>query len=1114
VYFFFYLAREKDNMDLNWQNQGQTLLNIFKTWYASDKNAYSEYYLVLCLMMQHLYPGSIDEAQQEANRKQMEKEINTIKGRTHLWTIAVYGPFLAAKALVPKTNKTWKEYSTQKNADLSLNNAYTNRRKKDATSIAYLTHGAQYTLWYGMKSNQLRPTEQKQFGLPEGTTHAQAYEQLLCTVPLLPLTSEVPTNFPSSNKTNTKLEKVDMYIEVLLTCRQMRQKADRAVLQKWYMGIIDMKTMRNKTLWEDCKTKTACKILKQRCHIKMILWFLLARLAKEDAPPAANTPPANTPPANTPANPIIIPPTSAPSAPISVQKQALTYLQQLCAVTEFVCLPKVGVQQLDVLDTLLKAAEAEPLDPTAFLTAATTYVERDDDNVWTFTYHGIRMEIAEGEKQHLLYRFAQAKNTNKVIYALVPLFARIFRVYDDKEACQKRCGYTEQCEFNNDASVKLFNQFNYGKGTQTLEQVLQRCQSKDRITGFNCNDGMCRPSTDSNPRFSKADYGNLATAHQQCLKYCEGTAGYTCYGETGNKRECTEVQEDAAFPFKNYESREAAREACNKESENCLDQQSPFDFEEITNITGKECGQETKGVGQYENFYFPWPQANSNRITSSNVDEGKIYQLSKPQDFLQTYFDRNLAALKGFIMNHGAGSGKTITAQAIVSNFLDSNHNDGRDAWHVLWVTKSSLKEQPLQDFYLHPSGFLKRAILRPTPFDMQRWMRRMSNKNDPWKYKDKDGNVVTISRNSRQYLPLDNSGQYDIRKDTNAKQLIRFRICMHAYYDSEHRKRFAKNFNLLGKDVERISAQNPAPRVNKAITYQAFVDLLKRKRNKEIDTIRDKMWQMGGNEDPLRKTLVVVDEAHNLVSNSDHYHTVLKYFHNSFQRSKDNSCKVVLMTATPITTHPVQAVHLLHLIQEDRTRWLGEKQVKMRQNKRIPVPHYTKENFVEAGPMTWERKMQFSRLMGNDKISYFAGELDPRFFALKLWGDISQVDDGISFFGPDNGILLTTLSTRMIKSMRESVQSVNEATDIQRMLLNRNMTLHQARGNERNHQPDKVSIDEIGLVKDSNAAAVAAVEQEGPPPVPSVKTTAWMRALLTRFNDVVLPEDDDDDDY
>lgn len=822
----------------------------------------------------------------------------------------------------------------------------------------------------------------------------------------------------------------------------------------------------------------------------------------------------NTPPANTPVNPIIIPPTSVPSAPIPVRKQALTYLQQLCAVTEFVCLPEVGVQQLDVLDTLLKAAEAEPLDPTAFLKAATDYVERNDDNVWTFTYHGIRRKITETEKQHLLYRFAQSKISNKVIYALMPIFANIFRVYDDKEACQKRCGFTEQCEFNNDASVKLFNQFNYGGTAETLEQVLQRCQNKDRITGFNCNDGMCRPSTDSNPRFSKADYGNLATAHQQCLKYCEGTAGYTCYGETGNKRECTEVQEDAAFPFKNYESREAAREACNKESENCLDQQSPFDFEEITNITGTECGQETKGVGRYENFYFPWPQANSNRITSSNVDEGKIYQLSKPQDFLQTYFDRNLAALKGFIMNHGAGSGKTITAQAIVSNFLDSNHNDGRDAWHVLWVTKSSLKEQPLQDFYLHPSGFLKRAILRPTHFDVQRWMRRMSNKNDPWKYKDKDGNVVTISRNSRQYLPLDNSGQYDIRKDTNAKQLIRFRICMHAYYDSEHRKRFAKNFNLLGKDVERISAQNPAPRVNKAITYQAFVDLLKRKRNKEIDTIRDKMWQMGGNEDPLRKTLVVVDEAHNLVSNSDHYHTVLKYFHNSFQRSKDNSCKVVLMTATPITTHPVQAVHLLHLIQEDRTRWLGEKQVKMRQNKRMPVPHYTKENFVEAGPMTWERKMQFIRLMGNDKISYFAGELDPRFFALKLWGDISQVDEFLPSISDTDGIMQTTLSTRMIKSMRESVQSVNEATDIQRMLLNRNMTLHQARGNERNQQSNKVSIDEIGLVKDSNAAAVIAVDQEEAQPVPSVKTTAWMRALLRRFNDVVLPEDDDDDDY
>ena len=77
--------------------------------------------------------------------------------------------------------------------------------------------------------------------------------------------------------------------------------------------------------------------------------------------------------------------------------------------------------------------------------------------------------------------------------------------------------------------------------------------------------------------------------------------------------------------------------------------------------------------------------------------KASIYQLSKPQDFLQTYFKRELGSLKGFIMNHGAGSGKTVTAQAIVSNFLDSRREDGADAWNILWVTKSTLLGQPFE---------------------------------------------------------------------------------------------------------------------------------------------------------------------------------------------------------------------------------------------------------------------------------------------------------------------------------------------------------------------------------------------------------------------------------
>ena len=83
----------------------------------------------------------------------------------------------------------------------------------------------------------------------------------------------------------------------------------------------------------------------------------------------------------------------------------------------------------------------------------------------------------------------------------------------------------------------------------------------------------------------------------------------------------------------------------------------------------------------------------------------------------------------------------------------------------------------------------------------------------------------------------------------------------------------------------------------------------MQRKRDKNIATIVDKMYN--ANQDPLHKTLIIIDEAHNLVEgDEDKYQSLLTAFHRSFQQSQEDSCKVVLMTATPITTNPLQAIH------------------------------------------------------------------------------------------------------------------------------------------------------------------------------------------------------------
>lgn len=100
-------------------------------------------------------------------------------------------------------------------------------------------------------------------------------------------------------------------------------------------------------------------------------------------------------------------------------------------------------------------------------------------------------------------------------------------------------------------------------------------------------------------------------------------------------------------------------------------------------------------------------------------------------------------------------------------------------------------------------------------------------------------------------------------------------------------------------------------------ISYKQFSNLLLKKNN-----YYDEIVERNGTTDPLRKTLIVIDEAHKLyapnVFGSEKPNTQIleTMIQNSYAKSGKDSCRVLLMTATPFTEDATEMLQLLNLLR------------------------------------------------------------------------------------------------------------------------------------------------------------------------------------------------------
>jgi hypothetical protein len=102
-------------------------------------------------------------------------------------------------------------------------------------------------------------------------------------------------------------------------------------------------------------------------------------------------------------------------------------------------------------------------------------------------------------------------------------------------------------------------------------------------------------------------------------------------------------------------------------------------------------------------------------------------------------------------------------------------------------------------------------------------------------------------------------------------------------------------------------------------ISYKQFSNMLL-KKNK----IYNEMVRRNGTDDPLHKTLLIIDEAHKLysptVAKSEKPNTDIleEMIQKSYEKSGKDSVRVLLMTATPFTEDGMEMIKLLNLLKEN----------------------------------------------------------------------------------------------------------------------------------------------------------------------------------------------------
>ena len=204
-------------------------------------------------------------------------------------------------------------------------------------------------------------------------------------------------------------------------------------------------------------------------------------------------------------------------------------------------------------------------------------------------------------------------------------------------------------------------------------------------------------------------------------------------------------------------------------------------------------------------------------------------------------------------------------------------------------------------------------------------------------------------------------------------------------------------------------------------MSYKQFSNLVSGK-----NAMYKALTNKNGIADPLRKTLIIIDEAHKLYGETDLSHLErpdMEAFKESILRSYEisgaDSVRLILMTATPITTSPMELVKLINLCKERHERMEDDFHV------------FSEEYLDETGKFSRRGELQFlDNISGH--ISYLNREKDARMFAQPIikFIDVPLLDNEILHREYDAPLLRALEKPRIDELEKQIKEDLGNLTD------------------------------------------------------------------------------------
>lgn len=205
-----------------------------------------------------------------------------------------------------------------------------------------------------------------------------------------------------------------------------------------------------------------------------------------------------------------------------------------------------------------------------------------------------------------------------------------------------------------------------------------------------------------------------------------------------------------------------------------------------------------------------------------------------------------------------------------------------------------------------------------------------------------------------------------------SGKTLSAISILKH-FEDKGYNTLFVTRTTLKG-DLQKALDMIPLSKRLTVLSYKQFSNIGKSKGNLYKFLLEKAQSLDKTTKDPLYKTLIIIDEVHKLYTKDlkpQEMHdidAIERMIHKSYRESARNACKVILMSATPITADPMEIISLFNLIiRKPMNRF----------NLNTFQSVYLKEDgyFSEQGKKAFEDHIK-------DLVSYIDLSKDPRKFA------------------------------------------------------------------------------------------------------------------------------------